>query len=192
MYKFLWFLPDFVNKATSFPLAQRPGVWQYNWFVVVVRVVLLVNSWPPAHTSRWLETSLTAWLTSRQRNSSTATSLHATAWFPRIWLWKSEVCAYHVIYYYYPTCGSSTQAFRHSFSVRTIGDWNSLPSHVVEQSTVASFKAELSRLTSAAYASVKRHPPFTWYSTRRTVNYLSESEYASTVPYAFCWILSLL
>ena len=39
--------------------------------------------------------------------------------------------------------GSSTQAFRHSFAVRT---------HVVEQSTTASFKAELSRLTSAAYA----------------------------------------
>jgi len=47
--------------------------------------------------------------------------------------------------------GSSTQAFRHSFAVRTIGDWNSLPSHVVEQSTAASFKAELSRMTSAAY-----------------------------------------
>ena len=47
---------------------------------------------------------------------------------------------------------SSTQAFRHSFAVRTVGDWNSLPSHVVEQSTAASLKAELSRLTSAAYA----------------------------------------
>ena len=43
--------------------------------------------------------------------------------------------------------GSSTQAFRHSFAVRTVGDWNSFPSHVVEQSTTASFKAELSRLT---------------------------------------------
>ena len=48
--------------------------------------------------------------------------------------------------------GSSTQAFRHSFALRTVGDWNSLPSHVVEQSTAASFKAELSKLTSAAYA----------------------------------------
>ena len=48
--------------------------------------------------------------------------------------------------------GSSTLAFRHSFAVRTVGDWNSLPSHVVEQSTAASFKEELSRLTSAAYA----------------------------------------
>ena len=48
--------------------------------------------------------------------------------------------------------GSSTQAFRHSFAVRTVGNWNSLLSHVVEQSTAASFKAELSRLTSAAYA----------------------------------------
>jgi len=48
--------------------------------------------------------------------------------------------------------GSSTQAFRHSFAVRTVGDWNSLPSHVVEQSTAASFKAELSRLMLAAYA----------------------------------------
>ena len=48
--------------------------------------------------------------------------------------------------------GSSTQAFRHSFAVRTVGDWNLLPSHVVEQSTPASFKAELSRLTSAPYA----------------------------------------
>ena len=48
--------------------------------------------------------------------------------------------------------GSSTQAFRLSFAVRTVGDWNSLLSHVVEQSTTASFKAELSRLTSAAYA----------------------------------------
>jgi len=47
--------------------------------------------------------------------------------------------------------GSSTQAFRQSFAVRTVGDWNSLPSHVVEQSTAASFKSELSRLTSAAY-----------------------------------------
>ena len=47
--------------------------------------------------------------------------------------------------------GFSTQAFRHSFAVRTVEDWNSLPSHVVEQSTAASFKAELSRLTSAAY-----------------------------------------
>ena len=45
--------------------------------------------------------------------------------------------------------GSSTQAFRHSFVVRTVGEWNSFPSHVVEQSTPASFKAELSRLTSA-------------------------------------------
>jgi len=48
--------------------------------------------------------------------------------------------------------GSSTQASRHSFAVRTVGDWNSLPSHVVEQSTTASFKAELSRVTSTAYA----------------------------------------
>ena len=48
--------------------------------------------------------------------------------------------------------GSSTQAFRHSFAVRTVGDWNLLPSHVVEQSTPASCKAELSRLTSAPYA----------------------------------------
>jgi len=48
--------------------------------------------------------------------------------------------------------GSSTQAFRHSFAVRTVGDWNSLPSHVVEQTTAASFKAQLSRLMSAAYA----------------------------------------
>jgi len=39
----------------------------------------------------------------------------------------------------------------YSFAVRTVGDWNSLPSHVVEQSTTASFKAELSRMTSAAY-----------------------------------------
>ena len=45
---------------------------------------------------------------------------------------------------------SSAQAFRHSFAVRTVGDCNSLPSHVVEQSTPASFKAELSRLTPAA------------------------------------------
>ena len=37
--------------------------------------------------------------------------------------------------------GSSTQAFCHSFAVRTVGDWNSLLSHVVEQSTAASFKA---------------------------------------------------
>jgi len=50
--------------------------------------------------------------------------------------------------------GSSTQAFHHSFAVQTIGDWraSSLPSHVVEQSTAASFKVKLSRLTSAAYA----------------------------------------
>jgi len=34
--------------------------------------------------------------------------------------------------------GSSTRTFRHSFAVRTVGDWNSLPSHVVEQSTAAS------------------------------------------------------
>ena len=47
--------------------------------------------------------------------------------------------------------GTSTQAFRHSFAVRTVGDWNSLPSHVVEQSTTASFKAELSRMMSATY-----------------------------------------
>jgi len=57
--------------------------------------------------------------------------------------------------------GSSTQAFRHSFAVRTVGDWNSLLSHVVEQSTTASFKAELSRLTSALgrIRTVKRPPP---------------------------------
>jgi len=48
--------------------------------------------------------------------------------------------------------GSSTQAFHHSFAVRTVGDWDSLLSHVVEKSTAAPFKAELSRLTSAAYA----------------------------------------
>jgi len=47
--------------------------------------------------------------------------------------------------------GSSTQAFRNSFAVRTVGNWNSLPSDVVEQSTPASFKAELSRLPLAAY-----------------------------------------
>ena len=68
--------------------------------------------------------------------------------------------------------GSSTQAFRHSFAVRTVGDWNSLPSRVVEQLTPASFKAELSRLKSAAYApSSATPPPFTRYSTRMTVNY---------------------
>ena len=54
--------------------------------------------------------------------------------------------------------GSSTQAFRHSFAVRTVGDWNSLPSHVVEQSTAASFKAELSRLMLAAYAPYSATP----------------------------------
>ena len=48
--------------------------------------------------------------------------------------------------------GSSTQAFLHSFVVRTVRDSNSLPSHVVEQSTPAFFKAEMSKLTSAAYA----------------------------------------
>ena len=48
--------------------------------------------------------------------------------------------------------GSSTPAFCHSFVVQTVGDWNSLPSHVVKQSTPASFKAELSRVMSAAYA----------------------------------------
>ena len=42
---------------------------------------------------------------------------------------------------------SLTQASRHSFAVRTVGDWSSLPSRVVEQSAPASFKAELSRLT---------------------------------------------
>ena len=35
--------------------------------------------------------------------------------------------------------GSSTSAFRHSFAVRTVGDWNSLPSHVVEQSLSLNF-----------------------------------------------------
>ena len=35
--------------------------------------------------------------------------------------------------------GSSTLAFRHSFAVRTVGDWNSLPSHVVEQSLSLNF-----------------------------------------------------
>ena len=53
--------------------------------------------------------------------------------------------------------GSSTQALHHSFAVRTVGDWNSLLSHVVEQSTPASFKAELSRMTSATYA--RKAPP---------------------------------
>jgi len=48
--------------------------------------------------------------------------------------------------------GSSTQAFCHSFAVRTVGNWNSLLSHVMKQSTPASFKVELSRLTSATYA----------------------------------------
>ena len=74
--------------------------------------------------------------------------------------------------------GSSTQAFCHAFTVRTVGDWNSLPSHVVEQSTTASFnysdvycQDDIGRIRT-----VKRHPPFTRYSTRRTVNYLSESE----------------
>jgi len=71
--------------------------------------------------------------------------------------------------------GSSTQAFHHSFAVRTVGDWNSLPSHVVEQSTAASFKVQLSRLTSAAVGRRRKAPPpFTRYSTRRTVNSLSE------------------
>ena len=118
--------------------------------------------------------------------------------------------------------GSSTQAFRHSFAVRTVGEaalfyspvdftdasnmhhsnsclmhrWINwwikqrsqtgtrfrVPSRVVEQSTATSFKAELSRLTSAAYAPQSATPPpFARYSARRTVNYLSESvsEYSS-------------
>jgi len=65
---------------------------------------------------------------------------------------------------------SLTQAFRHSFAVRTVGDWNSLSSHLVEQSTAASFKVDVGRIRT-----VKHHPPFTLYSTR-PVNYLSESE----------------
>jgi len=95
--------------------------------------------------------------------------------------------------------GSSTQAFRHSFAVRTVGEaalfyspvdftdasdmhhsnsclmhrWINrwikqrsqtgtrfrVPSRVVEQSTATSFKAELSRLTSAAYAPQSANPP---------------------------------
>ena len=39
--------------------------------------------------------------------------------------------------------GAKTNAYRHSFAVRTIGDWNSLPSSAVEQKTPDAFKASL-------------------------------------------------
>jgi len=65
--------------------------------------------------------------------------------------------------------GSSTQAFRHSFAVRTVEDWNSLPSRSIFQG--GAVQVDVGRIRT-----VKRHPPFTRYSTRRTVNCLSESE----------------
>jgi len=72
--------------------------------------------------------------------------------------------------------GSSTQAFRHSFAVRTVGDWNSLPSRLFQGGAV---QGDADRIRT-----VKRHPPFTRYSTRRTVNYLSEeTEAFYQLPY---------
>ena len=74
--------------------------------------------------------------------------------------------------------GSSTQAFRHSFTVWTVGDWNSFPSHVVDRGTVNRiiFQGGAVQVDVGRIRTVKRHPPFTRYSTRRTVNYLSASE----------------
>jgi len=69
--------------------------------------------------------------------------------------------------------GSSTQAFRHSFAVRTVGDWNSLCGGTVNRSI---FQGGAVQVDVGRIRTVKRHPPFTRYSTRRTVNYLSESE----------------
>ena len=84
--------------------------------------------------------------------------------------------------------GSSTQASRHSFAVRTVGDWNSLPSHVVERGPVnhrilqgGAVQGDVGRIRT-----VKRHPLFTRYSTRRTVNYLSESESECITPKGQC------
>ena len=46
--------------------------------------------------------------------------------------------------------GANTNAYRHSFAVRTIGDWNSLPSYAVEQKSPDAFKASLAGLRQAS------------------------------------------
>ena len=69
--------------------------------------------------------------------------------------------------------GSSTQAFRHSFAVRTIGDTSVPCGGTVNRSI---FQGGAVQDDVGRIRTVKRHPPFTRYSTRRTVNYSSESE----------------
>ena len=51
----------------------------------------------------------------------------------------------------------STQAFRHSFAVRTVGDWNSLPSHVVEVNR-SIFQGVAVQVDVGRIRTVKRHP----------------------------------
>ena len=46
--------------------------------------------------------------------------------------------------------GASSSGLRSSFAVRTVGDWNQLPSVVVEQESPAAFKNQLDRLAPVA------------------------------------------
>jgi len=67
---------------------------------------------------------------------------------------------------------------RHSFAVRTVGDWNLLMSHVWKFGTVnpSILQGGAVQVDVGCICTVKRHPQFMRYSTRRTVDYLSESE----------------
>jgi len=47
--------------------------------------------------------------------------------------------------YKFRAIGASLTVLRYSFAVRTVSDWNQLPAVVVEQKTLAAFKAQLAR-----------------------------------------------
>ena len=47
--------------------------------------------------------------------------------------------------YKFRAIGASSTGLRYSFAVRTVSDWNKLPSVVVEQENPAAFKAQLAR-----------------------------------------------
>ena len=82
-------------------------------------------------------------------------------------------------YFKFRAVGSSTQAFCLTFAVRSVGDWNSLPSHGMWWN---SQPQHLLRWSCRGWRRPHTHsatppPPFTRYSTMRTVNYSSsESE----------------
>jgi hypothetical protein len=52
--------------------------------------------------------------------------------------------------YKFRAIGAHTSAFKYSFAVRTVADWNRLPANIVEQDSVDAFKAGLGLVGTAA------------------------------------------